>query len=143
MTQEDKQLLLIDLCTRVPHGVKCYVENHYNPLVLLGVEEIYQKMWAFKKGEYIATFWNDTKRISDIKPYLRPMSSMTEEEYENFIKVLKRSMVCRKCYDRHEQWIQTPSLEEWLNAHHFDYRELIEKDLALPAPEGMYNFKND
>ncbi len=60
------------------------------------------------------------------------------EEYEDFIKVLKRSMVCRKCYDWHEQWIQTPSLEEWLNKHHFDYRILIEKGLAIEAPEGMY-----
>ena len=64
------------------------------------------------------------------KPYLRPMSSMTEEEKKELNNVLEfqyysdDSCMCEST--------------DWLNAHHFDYRGLIERGLALEAPEGMY-----
>ena len=61
--------------------------------------------------------------VEDVKPYLRPMSSMTEEEYQEFGYDVLR---------------YTPRELDWLNEHHFDYRGLIEKGLAIEAPEGMY-----
>ena len=68
-------------------------------------------------------------KIKDIKPYLRPMSSMTEEELDKYEEL---------------EWagdFETLSLPllDWLNRKMFDYRGLIEKGLALEAPEGMYN----
>ena len=69
-----------------------------------------------------------TKQIS--KPYLRPMSSMTEEEENKYNSL-----------NGYEKGIfpHTEEAFDWLNAHHFDYRGLIEKGLALEAPEDMYN----
>ncbi len=56
-------------------------------------------------------------------PYLRPMSSMTREERAFYFAIDESSATCI----------------DWLNARHFDYRGLIEKGLALEAPEEMYN----
>ena len=64
--------------------------------------------------------------IEDVKPYLRPMSSMTQEEYEEEVSSL---------FGWNTEWEHY----DWLNAHHFDYRGLIEKGLALEALEDMYN----
>ena len=63
----------------------------------------------------------------DIKPYLRPMSSMTEDEGVE----LDNTVIMGNYGDD----------ADWLNAHHFDYRGLIKKGLALEAPEGMYKIE--
>lgn len=104
MTQEEKELLLRDLCARLPYGVKVKSSRRREPVTLsLDV------MTDFHLG-------------CSVKPYLRPMTSMTEEESEEFSNM---EIVGYSNYD-------------WLNAHHFDYRGLIEKGLALEAPEEMY-----
>ena len=59
-------------------------------------------------------------------PYLRHLSSMTEEEEKEFKETLQYTQFTLESYD-------------WLNAHHFDYRELIERGLALKASKDMYN----
>jgi hypothetical protein len=61
------------------------------------------------------------------------MSSMTEEE-----GLIAEEMGCETTL---EDW-QKVNYIDWLNAHHFDYRGLIEKGLAIEAPEGMYNITN-
>ena len=84
-------------------------------------------------------------------PYLRPMSSMTEEEREElehlseeyFGKALdKQIQESLSSSNRNEskilECIASSVIVDWLNAHHFDFRGLIEKGLALEAPEGMY-----
>ena len=110
MTQEDKELLLKDLCARLPYGVKIHK-------VLYEATTLNERdIEAFRKG------------IDDMLiPYLRPMSSMTEEEEIYYNTVYTRL----KFYEK----------EDWLNAHHFDYRGLIEKGLAIEALEGMYEIK--
>jgi hypothetical protein len=114
MTQEEKQLLLIDLCARFPYGVKANI-----PLVD-GDESIYtvsfNDMKDFVEGNII------------IKPYLRSLSSMTVEERFEY-NGLDGYIFCDE-----DVIIKI----DWLNAHHFDYRGLIEKGLAIEAPEGMY-----
>ena len=62
-----------------------------------------------------------------VKPYLRPMSSMTEEEKLEYVIA----------WDSRQPYLPTEAMD-WLNEYHFDYRDLIEKGLALEAPEGMY-----
>ena len=120
MTQEDKQLLLKDLCARLPYGVIC---RYAAAIPLLGEALNYGPLQEIRrKGEYFTVNGADCL-YEDIKPYLRPMSSMTEEEYEEFGYDVLR---------------YTPREFDWLNAHHFDYRGLIEKGLALEAPEEMY-----
>jgi len=130
MTQEEKELLLKDLCARLPYNV-IVDPIDCGKAILIGIKD--RKLLLFDtvhKKEYDKS-WD----IEYVKPYLRPMSSMTEEEYTNLWisctwlwfdndlgTVIHGDY---KCYD-------------WLNAHHFDYRGLIEKGLALEAPKGMY-----
>jgi len=81
---------------------------------------------------------NDAHNGYIIKPYLRPMSSMTEEEKKEYNSVVFK----HEFYNGDEENIlyyeDFDYLMDWLNAHHFDYRGLIEKGLAIEAPEGMY-----
>ena len=132
-TQEDKELLTKDLCARIPYGVMCCVFEHTNPVKLLSVKRLHKGTWSWRKGTFVCLFWNDTKPVDYVKPYLRPMSSMTEEEWTEYKSTWK--LVEHDLEDTYE-----PSTEsyDWLNAHHFDYRGLIEKGLALEAPENMY-----
>ena len=128
MTQEEKQLLLKDLCARIPYDTLV----QYNPgaygkpekCLLCGIdgEDIYLNVDS------------DPFEINDIRPYLRPMSSMTKEErlvYEQRFHDVGRSIDVIDADD-------VVSHIDWLLSHHFDYRGLIEKGLALEAPEGMY-----
>lgn len=147
MTQEEKQLLLKDLCARAHYRV--------NIRVLKGVR--IHDNGKIKESDLIDTvygviFYNDEPKIvtphnfsfldrngirnfggwtvEEIRPYLRPMSSMTEEEKKELNNVLEfqyysdDSCMCEST--------------DWLNEHHFDYRNLIPKGLALEAKEGMY-----
>ena len=118
MTQEEKLLLLKDLCARLPYGVFINFEKTHNifPFTSIKMEEM------FPLNDF-QVLLNDKYPIQWCKPYLRPMSSMTEEE-EIYYNTVYTTL---KFYEK----------KDWLNAHHFDYRGLIEKGLALEAPEGM------
>lgn len=144
MTQEEKELLIKDLCGRLPYGliIKC---ND-------GFRQSKEKLVSIDVGNELINYdW----LLTDIKPYLRSISSMTEEEKEEL----------RDTYD----WVYNeypfddedededdlrdlrnvedvgghyePSAEtyDWYNRKGFDYRGLIPKGLALEAPEEMYN----
>lgn len=131
MTQEEKQLLLKDLCARVSYRTfVCLNPGAYNKpetCILTGVH-----------GEKVhLNVDSDPFRIDHIKPYLRPMSSMTEEELKKFTGFASISQHRFFIGDSYF-WYNTYEEEDWLLAHHFDYRGLIEKGLALEAPEGMY-----
>ena len=137
MTQEDKILLIRDLCGRLPYGVKAYIKN-WSKLDRKYYEGVYT---VESIDPSLNNIYADSERSSvkvivghydyEIKPYLRPMSNMTEEE-----KLMYEGLMIGT--DNNIQYIL--DVIDWLNAHHFDYRGLIEKGLALEAPEGMYNF---
>lgn len=133
MTQEDKQLLLKDLCARLPYGVKIKVRS--NDIRTVRAIDAVEEIVHFVESDSISPFGvhieHPTTFRQVVKPYLRPMSSMTEEE-EIYYNTIYTTL---KFYEK----------EDWLNAHHFDYRidpstgkTLIESGLALEAPEGMY-----
>ena len=127
MTQEDKILLLKDLCARLPYGVKFLRESwNYEWDQELSVIEVLEDI---DKDGYI----NNTKvyNVEDIKPYLRPMSSMTEEEKKEYDSLFK-------LHEDENVYCENWEYFDWMNKHHFDCRNLIEKGLALEAPEGMY-----
>ena len=122
MIREDKELLLKDLCTRLPYGVKVKIVDedilrydHDEEGFIVGKENVDDDCFVIQgsSDRYVLSY-------SDFKPYLRPMSSMTEEEKKECLK------------------ITFVEATDWLNSHHFDYRGLIEKGLALEAPPGMY-----
>ena len=122
LSNKDRKLLLADLCARLLYGVIVQI-----PELFCASKTIDVKLDAIFKVDDDFHFTDDYGYlIENIKPYLRPMSSMTEEE--------------RKEYDRFIMNGGLGSAEhfDWLNSHHFDYRGLIEKGLALEAPEEMY-----
>lgn len=113
MTQEEKQLLLRDLCARLPYGVKVkYFDMEYP----YGSEPVILTPYLL---------YNRWENIHDVKPYLRSMSSMTEEEENEYINT----------------FIAMWDAVDWLNEHHFDYHSLIDKGLALEAPADMYKIE--
>ena len=133
MTQEDKELLFKDLSARLPYSTLCYCK--WAKDAPNGTSGCIQEVSTYLLDELmIIGDRNYECQICEIKPYLRPMSSMTEEEKEEFENLLEGIV------DGIERWDKPDLCEEydWLNAHHFDYRGLIEKGLALEAPEGMY-----
>ena len=123
----EKQLLLKDLCARLPYNVvvRCTDgDTDYNCFLTTDILHEIQNSYEYY----------------DYKPHLRPISSMTEEEKEEIKQ--------RFCYEWEESIPElmyysieigdADCLIDWFLEHHFDYRGLIEKGLALEAPEGMY-----
>lgn len=120
MTEEEKQLLLRDLCARLPYGVRARFCD--------GVKEEIDDVWDI---DMFSGAINADYIIDDVKPYLRPMDSMTEEEYKELYYTI------RPLYDGKPHESEAADID-FFNAHHFDYRGLIEKGLALESPEGIY-----
>ena len=117
MTQEDKELLLEDLRAILPYGIKFLRESwNYEWDQELSVIEVLEDI---DKDGYI----NNTKvyNVEDIKPYLFPLSSMTEEQEKEWLYTLSS--------DYHI----TYDTVDWLNKNHFDYRGLIPMGLAIDA----------
>lgn len=128
MTQENKQLLLKDLCTRLPYKVKLGFEN--SDLILIPEEFNIYTMQLSTNQIYPKVDRAVIKHIYDIwnyRPYLRSMSSMTEEELKEL------NVIFDNCDTEYRVEAQ-----DWLISHYFDFRELIERGLALEAPEDMY-----
>ena len=126
MTQEGKELLLKDLCSRLP----------YNVFIAIMADN--GEMMKDILRPYALNIFNGR---DEIKPYLRPMSSMTEEEENEFISLNAVPSPCQLPNHTRMSWYSNATMLDWLNEHHFDYRNLIRKGLALEAPEGMYKIK--
>ena len=126
MTQQEKELLLEDLSARLPYGVIVHTTVDGGGTVL-GVykDRVFTTCEEYNKH-------NDYP-VECVKPYLRPMSSITEEEKKELGHSCKYIGFNGNIVTYGDEMCYT-----WLNAHHFDYRGLIEKGLALEAPEGMY-----
>ena len=144
MTQEEKLLLLKDLSARLTYGVIVdYKENEYDYRKWI-ISTLHAPSYS-ENGTLLDTDYEGWINFTEYKgcgmstgsrslhlgkvlPYLRPMSSMTKEEREEYSHITLCDVI--DC----EAWNEV----DWLNAHHFDYRGLIEKGLALEAPKGMY-----
>ena len=132
MTREDKQLLLKDLCGRLPYGVKvqCITKSARIAGALPLTETLNTVLYGYVKEDNI-----------ELKPYLRPMSSMTEEEIKTY-RILQDT-ACSYHYEFGDivddfLYFDNDVSLDYLNSIHIDYRGLIEKGLALEAKEGMY-----
>lgn len=138
MTREQKELLLKDLCARLPYGIKAEIRN----------EEDERKQVVVSYGNicYIPELGNSWWK--ECKPYLFPLSSMTEEQFEelkafagltyegNTLELVEWDSTCDKTL---EFWLEEiPSycvikVFDWLNKNHFDYRGLIPAGSAIDA----------
>ena len=134
MTQEEKQLLLKDLCARLPYNV-----------IINCTEEDDEKtnFNCFLASDMIKDIKSETAYWI-IKPYLRSMSSMTEQEKDELYTAMDwygEIDESGNVYTKGQEKVYRETFYEytdWLNEHHFDYRGLIPMGLALKAPEGMY-----
>ena len=154
MTQENKELLLRDLSARLTYGVIVdYKEDendfHHWKIVTLHAPA-YGKSGCLinsdsdgwiEYNEYVGCGMSSGSRQLHLEvtlPFLRSMSSMTEEERNEYLSIKMQeteSVALAEVY-RPEA---ISEIMDWLTKHHFDYRGLIKKGLALEAPKGMYN----
>ena len=136
MTQEEKQLVLIDLCARLPYGVIIHNEDGYEGQL----NSINNIPFNIKLGVNVTSTHRVGFRIDTCKPYLRPMSSMTEEEKIDVEKfgVCSDGAFHNDVYDVGIFMDEAFTAILWFLKKHFDINHLIEKGLALEAPEGMY-----
>lgn len=144
MTQEHKNLLMKDLCGRLPYGVKCYgfqmkIDGNDNECygVLKNISDS-ASGWKFMLDDRVPL--NNRKCYEEVyhevKPYLFPLSSMT----------IEKKGECPCGWSMIDAWIdgsiylfedeelnidEIINLLDWLNKNHFDYRGLIEKGLAI------------
>lgn len=123
MTREDKQILLTDLCARLSYGVKVLCLRDFNhdwynlEMVDIGDNEVYVTTYEPYANRYV--------EIEAVKPYLFPLSNMTEEQknvYHSFYVDILRGLITPD---------NSIKMIDWLTKNHFDYRGLIKKGLAI------------
>ena len=128
LSKEEKELLLKDLCARLPYGVKVKFGDNPN---IFDLE--YRIKFAAMYGD--SDKLEDILDITNIKPYLRPMSSMTGVETLEYLS-LKESIVA---IDDITYFFETYESIDYLDKNMFDYRGLIPKGLAIDATgKGIY-----
>jgi hypothetical protein len=140
---EEKELLVKDLSSRLPYKVicRCYHEeftaDDEEPFAL-----VYDERLSMENGSFIGSF---NYKIDKIRPYYRPMSSMTKEERHELQDILGRDCEIsdgainiiessRKSFS----FLELQAVFDWFNKKMFDYQGLIPMGLALVAPKGMY-----
>jgi len=173
MTQEDKELLFKDLCGRLPYGIIVdYKDDEYDfhhwkisTLHALSYSQSGSLINTDSDGwigydEYKGCGMSSGSRPLHIEknlPFLRSMSSMTEEEKQNLLNLLfdkeakhfyidDEGVIDGKTSYLIKEGLNYPAFcpinvnlyTDWLNANHFDYRGLISKGLAIEAPKDMY-----
>lgn len=121
MTQEQKDLLLKDLCARLPYGIKGNYQNSDDKL-LRSITIVYNYL---KPNGMVMT--------GDIKPYLFPLSNMTKEQTEELIKLINTGQ------NDNNEFMRSLCRIDFYHKHHFDYRGLIPMGLAIDATNlGIY-----
>lgn len=136
MKHEEKLLLLKDLSARIEHGVQVHYKG------VLG-----ERSTPMPIFDYNGVTVNSHYEVEGIRAYLRPMSSMTVEEHFELkeldifgddIEYRTKGVIEVSGYVGRLTVEELTAFFDWLLEHHFDFRGLIKKGLALEAPEGMY-----
>ena len=117
--QKNKELLLKDLCGRLPYGVKMnhIADNEVSPCTLIGIDRDYVILQGAGGYSYVP--------VEHYKPYLFPLSSMTDEQ--------KKELQSLMAQDSYGILYHTIKSYDYLNKHHFDYRGLIPMGLGIDA----------
>ena len=135
--KEDKELLLKDLCARLPYGVKLWHESYVDLITLHSIDATHCGVEiSIDSSDSGTPWWNS---IEQVKPYLFPLSSMTEEQ-KKFFKdrpifldsdndlVVKEDFLGNSQFTMLDDWVEVIL---WLVKNHFDYRGLIPKGVAI------------
>lgn len=128
MTDKEKQILLQELCSRLPYGIKVYCG-----------EDIIMTLRQIDKNCFCECWENEDFKCHSrwMLPYLRSMSSMTKNEQEEFFNLIV-------CVDNGKAVIEEDKIDAYNNfiySHHLDNKNFIEIGLALEAPEGIYKIE--
>lgn len=139
MTHNEKDLLLKDLCARLPYGVKFKYEDRPNVCEILSITPVYNNGNVVYFDKYV----NEPKKCSiyDVKPYLFPLSSMTEEQYNEMqtisggdcLEHMEIEKECRNNSPFNHLPLYQYKVIEFFHKHHFDYQGLIHMGLAIDA----------
>lgn len=116
MTQEQKDILFKDLCGRLSHGVKISVNDKVETLQGINILDNVVEYGSFLSSD-----------IEDVKPYLLPLSSMTDEQTEELIKLINTGQ------NDNNEFMRSLCRIEFYHKNHFDYRGLIPMGLANDA----------
>ena len=146
MTQEYKDLLLKYLCMALPYGIKIMVEGwdsdsgcEYTTIeTLIGIDDRFIHTIWDKTGDKDKHYIIEPKSILDYKPYLRPMSSMTEEERNEYNEYLFYGSSIGLSSNTATAY----ELIDWLNKKMFDYLGLIPKGLAIEVTKENNPYKD-
>jgi hypothetical protein len=145
MTREEKYLLLIDLCARLPYEVIVdYKENEFeNPhwkITTIYPDTFDGRIGYDKRVGAGSESGSRPFKIGEFKPYLRSMSNMTKKEFDEYMRFIKHSWegINKEEDDYYVKVKDRDIYTDWLLSHHFDYRGLIKKGLAIEAPVDMY-----
>lgn len=130
MTQENKDLLLKDLCTRLPYFTKVQIKNEIVVLDSICDDDGYHFNFIGEDREGV--------NIEEIKPYLFPISSITEEQWKEITDIqIKESL---KSIDSNNDYMSNPLFSigdlktlDWCYVNHLDWRGLIPMGLAIDA----------
>jgi hypothetical protein len=136
LSKDEKELLLKDLCARAPYGVKVqYNNNIYN---IDYISPIYEEVKLDIPDNY-------TVMVFEVKPYLRSMRSITEQELHEIQEILGKGIEVHidfiSIVDSSINaltYLELQALFDWLNKNMFDYLGLIPMGLGIKAPRDMY-----
>ena len=143
MTKEDEDLLIKDLCTRLPYGVKISVQS-WDEEEQEYIDKV-DVLYSVNRDGYIKSSNEDYDfSIENIKPYLFPLSSMTDEQYDEMEKLvsedyLENIQVMKEMREKVEfitHWpLYSPKVIDWFHKKHIDYLGLISMGLAIDATD--------
>ena len=147
MKQEDKILLVKDLCSRLPYGVRvCLASEFSGVLHNISVLHMYEGNDDSDKYDSIVDYVADIDffgdgypyEVEEFKPYLFPLSSISSEQLKEVSEILGKEVEVLDNYlnivDHTRNtfsYLELDALFDWFNKNHFDYRNLIEKGLAI------------
>jgi hypothetical protein len=156
MNLEDKELLFKDIAARLPYGVKIKVRS--NDVRTVRTIDVTSGIVTFVEPDSISPFGihieHPTTFRQVVKPYLKPMSSMTEKEFLYFMGVRGMNFKPHEIREMMSEYFNHPDSMaivnrlcsyshniDWLNENMFDYRGLIDKNLAIPITEENNPYK--
>lgn len=148
MKQEDKILLVKDLCSRLPYGVRvCHMSSEFSGVLHdISVLHMYEENSDSDKPDDIVDYVADIDffgdgypyEVEEFKPYLFPLSSISSEQLKEVSEILGKDVEIFDNYlniVEHTRttfsYLELDALFDWFNKNHFDYRNLIEKGLAI------------
>lgn len=140
MTDEENKLLTEDLCGRLPYYdfmVRWNGEDYNIINIGFGRVGVLKPFMSYTEGNPL---------IEEVRPYLRPIKSMTEDEREEWVDLFIEPVAAIDLISEKDRETRAPILFaeshgkfiRFLNEHFLDYNDLIGKGLAIEAPEDMY-----